>query len=408
MAPIARILKLLTSLLLAGALGPAAARPGGLDRDGTPSEKGVPPTAVFPAEAAKQRLERVTDNFSRLQSQPAIRNTPDVASQLANIQDLIAKARESLNAGNTQAVFELCAQIDKRIGDLFMKEKFRVRTGYGSGPGGGDDSERAKGELKARAELDFERAAERFASLSQRLGAGKNPCAAEVMGRIKALLDKASQEIAAGRPANSRGFLAQVEALTPELQRLAQESSNSEKQGASALAHGSCEDQQPSTQAALAQASETYHRLLERFTRLTEQSAGRGAPKSDAVKARVQEFLDKAKEALATGRPEAAREFCLKAESLLPELRVTVSAIGGDRLTPAAWQRLKAKLDRAAEIVSTSGNDKAAKILEKGQEHFERAERNHAEGQAARAEVEMDIALKLAAKAVDIARTSGR
>jgi len=77
-------------------------------------------------------------------------------------------------------------------------------------------------------------------------------------------------------------------------------------------------------------------------------------------------------------------------------------------LTPAAWQRLKAKLDRAAEIVASSGNDKASKILEKGQEHFERAQRNQTDGQSARAEVEMDIALQLAAKAVDIARAGGR
>lgn len=151
-----------------------------------------------------------------------------------------------------------------------------------------------------------------------------------------------------------------------------------------------------------------YTRLLERYTRLTEQSNRNENPKAAPLKARIQDFLDKAKEAVATGKAEAAKEYCLKAESLLPELRGTVSATGGDLLTPAAWQRLKAKLDRAAEIVASSGNDKASKILEKGQEHFERAQRNHADGQAARAEVEMDIALKLAAKAVDIARANGR
>jgi hypothetical protein len=286
--------------------------------------------------------------------------------------------------------------------------KDKPPTHYDPGPGSPGDSNRVKEEMQYKANLDFERTSERLTNFTQRLGAGKNPCAAEVLLRIQALLDKAKLEISAGRPANSKIYLAQAEALTPELQRLTQESANSEKQGSSAPSHGSCDDQQPSTQASLAQASETYHRLLERYTRLTEQSTGSDDAKSATVKARVQGLLDQAKEALTTGQPEAAKEFSLKAEALLPDLRKSVSATGDQRLTPAAWQRLKAKLDRASEIVSTSGNDKAAKILEKGKEHLERAEHNQADGQSARAEVEMDIALKLAAKAVDIARSSGR
>ncbi|MEO7777468.1 MAG: hypothetical protein ABIY63_08050 [Fibrobacteria bacterium] len=253
-----------------------------------------------------------------------------------------------------------------------------------------------------------ERASERLNNFTQRLGAGKNPCAALLLVKIKSLLDKARLEISAGRPDLANMYLFQAQALTPELQRLTMESANSEKPGTFAFNHGSCDDQQPSTQASLAQASETYHRLVERYTRLTEQSKGSDDAKSSTVKAGVQGLLDQAKEALTTGQPEAAKEFCKRAEALLPDLRKSVSRSGNERLTPAAWQRLKAKLDRASEIVGSSGNDKAAKILEKGKEHLERAERDQADGQAARAEVEMDIALKLAAKAVDIARSPGR
>ncbi len=410
-APLSTAL-LAMGLLLAGLAGSASARPGGTGKQGIPQpDRGQGQSGgVNSPEAAKLRLEQVTENFSRLQSLSSLQNSPDAASQLWGIQDMITKARDALAGGNNASVFEICAQIDKRIGDLFFKERNRVRTENGSnpGPGGGADSNRIRQDMQAQAELDYERASERFASLSQRLGAGKNPCAADVLDKVKGLLDKAQLEIRANRTANSRIYLTQAEALTPDLQRLTQESSNSEKQGSSAPSHGACDDQQPSAQAALVQASETYHRLVERFTRLTEQSVGSDDPKSATVKARLQDFLDKAKEALANGQPEAAKEFCLKGESLLPDLRKTVSSPGGDRLTPAAWQRLKAKLDRAAEIVASSGSDKAAKILEKGQEHLERAQHNQADGQAARAEVEMDIALKLAAKAVDIARSSGR
>jgi hypothetical protein len=59
-------------------------------------------------------------------------------------------------------------------------------------------------------------------------------------------------------------------------------------------------------------------------------------------------------------------------------------------------------------VVGSSGNEKAARILEKAREHFERADRGRAEGRAGVAAVEMDLSLKLAAKAVDIARSGSR
>jgi hypothetical protein len=385
----ARNLKFPALLLLAGLLGSASARTSEGGKDGFPPGRGMPPPGgMMSPDQARERLDRAAQNIAQLKSMPAPQSGQDMASQFANLDAMLAKANENLASGNVQAVFDICAQIDQRIGDIFSKGKQQADNRNG-------------------AQMDLDRDAERFASLAQRFGSGKNPCAAEMMGKIKTLLDNARQQIGGAHPDLSRPYLAQAEALTAELQRLAQESSNSEK-GPSAMAHGSCDDQQPSTQAAAAQASDLYRRILERFTRLVEQSADSQDPKASALKARIQDFLDKAKEAIATGRPEAAREFCLKSESLLPDLSKTVSASGGDRLSPAAWQRLKAKMDRAAEIVSGSGNDKASRILEKGREHFERAERNHAEGQSARAEVEMDIALKLAAKAVDIARSGGR
>ena len=80
--------------------------------------------------------------------------------------------------------------------------------------------------------------------------------------------------------------------------------------------------------------------------------------------------------------------------STRPVTRRSISGTGGRR--------------RIDSHTTASKNGKASRILEKGKEHFERARRSHSEGQASRAEVEMDLALKLAAKAVDIARSGPR
>jgi hypothetical protein len=393
-----RLTHTLATLLLAACVGSVSAQTDGLIGEDFASADGM--TKVGP-EAAKQKLQRVTDNFARVQSMYSLQNSPEAGPALETIRNLITMAQDQLTAGNNQAVLDLCAQIDVRIGELNMKGKQKSLENPGAGNSGKNEEEK-----KLRAELDLQRMNDRFSTLSQRLEAGKNPCAAEMMDRIRALLAKAGQEIAADRLAASRAYIDQVEALMPELQRLSQESYNSEKQGSATPMAGSCDDRQPSAQAALARASEAHRRVLERFTRITEQSKASPDGKAGQAMARIQELLDKAKEALSKGQAEAARELSIKAESLLPDLNRSAAVAGGDRLSPAVWERLRAKLEKAAEIVASSGNEKAVRILEKSRDHFERAERNHSEGQAGRAEVEVDIALKLAAKAVDIARSS--
>lgn len=396
-----RFPKTLAILLLAACMGSLSAQTDGLIGEGFASADGVVKQGSKPA---KQKLDKVTRNFAKVQSMYSLENSPEAGPALESIRNLISMAEDQLTAGNNQAVLDLCAQIDVRIGDLNLKGKQKSLDNPEAGDPGKNDEAK-----KTRTELDLQRLNDRFGTLSQRLEAGRNPCAAEVMDRIRSLLARANQEIASDRLTASRALIDQAEALMSELQRLSQEASSSDKQGSPINAHGTCDDQQPSAQAALARASEAHRRVLDRFTRITEQSKGSQdgqGGQAGQVKARVQELLDKAKEALAKGQAEAARELSVKAESLLPELHRGSAATGGDRLSPAGWNRLKAKLERATEIVAASGNEKAVRILEKSQDHFERAERNHAEGQTGRAEVEVDIALKLAAKAVDIARSS--
>jgi hypothetical protein len=118
-------------------------------------------------------------------------------------------------------------------------------------------------------------------------------------------------------------------------------------------------------------------------------------------------LLEQARAALANAVPsggsDAAEALLRHAEKILSE-----SGAAGGRLSSAAFDRMQGKLDRASTLVKDSGSGKAARILEKALEHFAKAERVRGEGQKPRAEAELDITLKLAAKAVDIARAARR
>jgi hypothetical protein len=363
-----------------------------------------PPTM----ENASERLNRAVGRFNEIQEKFGLRSLPEAMPSIEAVQVLIAQARQALAAGNPAVVVNLCDLIERRIVELNLIGNRKAMEHNKSGPGGsGGDTARIWEDLQIGAQFDIGRVAERLDYYSQRLQAGKNPQAADLIKKIADLVEAARKEMAAGRPANVRPILAQAESLLPELQRLIQENLSSEKQNLSGPGRDPFKDQQPGAQAALGQAWEIYRRVYNSAVRLGERPSGPEDAKSAALRARVSDLLEKAKEALATGQAEAAKEYCLKAEGQLAEWHRSLSA-AGNRLSPATWERLKAKLERAGEIVSASGNDKAAKILEKGREHFERAQRSHADGQSARAEVEMDLALKLAAKAVDIARSGSR
>jgi hypothetical protein len=406
----------LFSLLAAAALGipmaVAAARQGevglegGMDgpKMGFQSGSGG---KIGPEQAA-QRLARIETKIAQVQAQFSVKNNAQTAPMLQAILDQTAKAREFLAAGNYLAVNQACDAIDRNIGQMlefFNSNSISQNLGGGSGPGPGQDFDRFKEDQRNAAQFDIQRDEVRLADLAQLLAVSKNTRAAETLEKARAMVDRARQELASDRPENARNILSQVEPIFLELQRLLQENHVTDNPQGTDPARD--KDLQPGVRAALGQATEIYRRVLERSTRLKDQNKPSDDPKTAAAAARIQELLDKAKEALGAGQAEAAKEYGLKAEGLLAELHRTMSA-GDARLSPAAWERLKAKLERAAAIVASSGNDKASRILEKGREHFERAQRSQADGQASRAEVEMDLCLKLAAKAVDIARSGPR
>jgi hypothetical protein len=411
---------LFSLLLLAAALGMAAAGGAGVTgRQGSGDDgalSGDKPEPRFTdgqggkggPEGAAQRLARIETKWTQLQTRFTVENSQQTAPLVQSIRDQLAKARELLASGNYQAADMACNIIDNHIETMLgilNNNALKQYQGGASGPGG--DPQRMLEDMKNGAEIDIQRDDAKLAYFSQLLSVSKNPRAAETLDKVRALLDKARMEISADRPAAARLLLSQVEPLFFELQRLVQEVHSAETQQAQDAARDAYKDQQPGSRTGLAQATEVFRRVQERATRAKEQARSADNPKATAANARIQELLDKSKEALGSGQAEAAKEYALKAEGMLAELHRSANA-GDARLSPAAWQRLQAKLDRAAEIVAASRSDKAARILEKGKEHFERAQRSHAEGQASRAEVEMDLALKLAAKAVDIARSGPR
>lgn len=204
--------------------------------------------------------------------------------------------------------------------------------------------------------------------------------ARQLQSKVQELLDKCKESLAAGKADAAKELCLKAEALLAELHQ--------------AIAGAAT----PSADPAKARLEERVQRASELVRRI--QSEGGDADRL----AMAGSLLEQARAALSAGNLESAEALARHAEKILAERGIAA----GGRLSSSAFDRLQGKLDRAMALVKESGNEKASRILEKGLEHFGKAERLRSEGQKARAEAEMDIALKLAAKAVDIARTAGR
>ena len=405
----------LPSLLLLAA-GLALANPdirvmsGSDAKSGLVSEGGISGEAPSP-DLVRERLLRVENNAREIQNKFPLQNIPEAVPVLQNLHSLLAQAHEALAAGNYAAVMLLCNRSEAQIsvlhnlGSLKLMNQENLNSPHKGEPG--EDSSLLIEQRKARAQWDLQRTTERFELLAQRLQETKSPNAAQLMDKVRSLLGYAKQELALDHPLAVRTILNQIEGLLPELGRLTEQTSDLDKHGLSASLQDSYKNLQPAARAALVQATEIYNRVHDRLSRLHDQGESRDDSKSSEQLVRIQELLDKCREALASGQAQASTELGLKAEALLTEWHQAKEKTGIDPLRQSATslERLKIKLDRASQIVKASGNEKAIRILEKGLEHFDRAEHGQADGQPARVQVEMDIALKLAAKAIDIARS---
>lgn len=401
--------KCISVLLLAGSLAwarPSTSGPGG-GVDGSLSghdSGGIQLLQDF----AKNRLDREIKNAEDVRSKFALQNAPEAAPDLQSLQDLIAQAQTAYQAANYVTVNMLCDRMDAVVALLYTLGERRLldptilRNTGGPGPGTGGDSS-FREDQKAKVSRSLEQTTERFGELARRLESSKSQRASDLIDKVRGLIATANLQVSSPNPMNALQTLSLVEGQFPELSSLSSQDADPDKHGGNS---GSLRDAfktgQPNSQVTMSQAMDIYNRVHNQLVRLGDQNVSNRA-QSSATLGRVQDFLDKCKEAIAGAHAETAKELALKAEASLAEWHQGATFSQGSGVS---LQRLKIKMEKAREIVRASGNDKAVKILEKGQEHFDKAERNQADGQASRSQVEMDIALKLAAKAVDIARSN--
>jgi hypothetical protein len=69
---------------------------------------------------------------------------------------------------------------------------------------------------------------------------------------------------------------------------------------------------------------------------------------------------------------------------------------------------LAERIEKAAEIVESSGNEKAVEILNSGKTHYDNGKELCEKGESAKATVQFDIAAKMTAKSVDVANGETR
>jgi hypothetical protein len=307
------------------------------------------------------------------------------ALELADkIRDLLARAKSEIDAGRPDLAFPmlhyaegLCAELGRLSSEPLPFDPY-------SNPGGPldpfkDQRPAVNQNALADAWTLHRRLQEHLLRLRDRPGASADEKARSLQYRVQDLLDKSKESLIAGKADAGRELALKAEALLAELHLVVA--------GGPSM-HGDA----------------SRRRLEDRIQRgfdLIRRNPGSG---NSGRLADVSSLLEKARADLAAGRPESAEQSLKQAEKLLS----APGTLAGGRLGNASLDRLQGKLEKAGTLVKASGSEKAARILEKGLEHFAKAERFRADGQAVRAQAEMDIALKLAAKAVDIAGATGR
>jgi hypothetical protein len=372
---------------------------------------------------ARQALQRAEEKSNSIQSKFQLQNNKDAEPLLNTLKTQLAEAREAMANGNFQAVISICSQTEDQVALLYNlgSRTFTDRRRGSSHSNGMDDSGRDKEQQKARAAWDLQKAVEQFELTVQLMQEDKSTNALALIEKCRNLLADAKEANSQERFEQVRPLLEKIETLRLEISQFKNRSGRFEDHNVPGTNPDTYNGLQPNHKSNYSDAIEIYNRVHDRVLRIVDQKQGKDDEKSLALFARIVEMLEKCRESLNNGQTEAAKAMALKAETMLSEWHQeqgrNKGSAGKNNLgsnsslgnaskdqTTSALDRLKVKLDRATEIVAMSKNEKANNILRKGLEHFDRAEHSQSEGQAARAQVEMDIALKLVAKAVDIAR----
>lgn len=307
------------------------------------------------------------------------------ALELADkIRSLLAQAKIEIGSGRSELAMPILLQAEVLLIELGRHASDPAPLDPLTGPGGildlfKDQRPAVNQAALADAWALQRRLQEHLYRLRDRPGAADDEISRGLVSRVQDLLDKSKENLVSGKADAGRELALKAEALMAELHH--------------AVAGG------PGLPS-----DASRRRLEERIQRGLEQLRRDPGPGDADRLAGAASLLEQARASLAAGKAGAAEQSLKQAEKLLG----APGALAGGKLGNAAFDRLQGKLEKARSLVRASGSEKAARILEKGLEHFGKAERFRSEGQAVRAEAEMDIALKLAAKAVDIARAAGR
>lgn len=367
---------------------------------------------------AAQALMHAEEKARNIQIKFQLQTSKEAEPVLTALENELAKAREAMAARNFPVVLAICAQTETQIALLYNlgSRTFRDRS-EPAVTNTDSDPKRILEQNRARAEWDMQRAMEHINLTTQFLQESKSPEAIALIEKCRSILDAVKLAISQEHFEQVRPLLEQIESLRLEISQLTPHSGRFDNHGVPGTNSDGYKSPQAKNNLDLASAMEIYNRVHDRVVRLTDQTQSKEDEKSAALFNQIVDMVEKCREALNNGQVEAAKVLGLKAEAMLTEWHRghegSSSPVGQGGLsnhsqneTASALDRLKLKFERAGQIVAQAKNEKASNILEKGLEHLERAQTSQGEGQAARAKVEMDIALKLAAKAVDIARSS--
>jgi tetratricopeptide (TPR) repeat protein len=139
------------------------------------------------------------------------------------------------------------------------------------------------------------------------------------------------------------------------------------------------------------------NKMIKRIERYIDPSAN---PKAARLIEMAKKEQERARE-LAETHPYRALRHARAARRIVSEL---IRFHQRAKRCDVRAERLEERLENAKEIVEESGNEKAEEILERGISHYEKGVELCQQGDAAKATAQFDIAVKLVAKAVDIAK----
>lgn len=343
---------------------------------------GPGPGGIIDSSRMREDAERfhraVSDRVEMLRSRLQGSTNPNIATWIDQARELLSRARGELDAGRPHVALQIIRQADYYCG---MLGQIPTDSQWGKPPGGTQLGGSPESQKDYHIAFDrHKKNQDHLLQLRDRLSGAGDERLVGLMQKSQELLDKCKESLAAGRPDAAMELIAKAEMMIAEIHREAGRRPVSQEGSRRRLA-------------------DRIHRDLELLARRKSEGAA-----ADRIAAAAN-LLEQAQSSHRSGNAEAAEKALAQAEKVLAQADPSQR---GSKLSVSSFDRLQGKLEKARAIVQASRDEKASRILEKGLEHFAKAERYRSEGQKARAEAEVDIALKLAAKAVDIARSSGR